>query len=278
MTSSRRGRLAFAVQVVAGLQDRPQRGVAQRGGRDPGHQAGRPRWARSATICDQFAVDRVEVARAGSAADRAAARRGPHRPATSRRPGWPGAAVPAAARLPVRAARSSRCSRRLERFDRHPEPCEPGVSSDLGQLDVRPEPMVRPGPREDPQHPLGRLPRALDRVEVEPDRRPARGAKASGSTARSTSSRNALGPFVQEEVAGVEVRGQGQHPHVQLVAQEELQGPVGRRSGRPRRRRRPGTTRSASRRRRRTWSSPRAVPRVPTTLPSPTWCAAITSV
>ena len=40
------GRLPLAVQVVAGLEDRPQRGVAQRGDGDPRDQVGRPRRAR----------------------------------------------------------------------------------------------------------------------------------------------------------------------------------------------------------------------------------------
>ena len=52
-------------------------------------------------------------------------------------------------------------------------------------------------------------------------------AKASGSTARSTIARNGVGPLGQEEVAGVEVLGQGQDADVDLVAQEQFERAVG---------------------------------------------------
>ena len=60
MTVLGQGRLPLAVEVVAGLEDRPQGGVPQRGGGDPGDEV-RDRAGLAEHHLDQFAVDRIEV-------------------------------------------------------------------------------------------------------------------------------------------------------------------------------------------------------------------------
>ncbi len=76
------------------------------------------------------------------------------------------------------------------------------------------------------QHPLGGPPRALVRVEVEPRLRPVEQVgQGIGRPLRQLAERR--GALLEQEVAGVQARRQGQHAEVDLVAQEQLQRTVG---------------------------------------------------
>ena len=260
-------RLPLAVQVVAGLEDRPQRGVADRGDRHPGDQPADHAGLVQDDL-DQFAVDRVEVGRpdrrGGGAVGGRLGRRG-----SARRRGAGGRRRPAGGAAAAGAgARGSSTGTRSR--------CE-SVSSALATLTSSPtRSTAGPAPGSTgPTRPPAATPRA-SRSRTGP--RPGRSRRPAGRPPGRPGRGTASAPSARRKSHGSRSVGQGQHPDVHLVAQEQLERPVGGllpglvavedqddAVGQPpqgqRRGRRPGPCPGCRRR----W-------------PGPTWWAAITSV
>ena len=269
----KRRRLPLAVQVVARLENRTQRGVANRGDRNPGDQPADHTGFVQDDL-EQFAVGGIEVPGPDRHGDRSRrlGRAGMAAEATPRRPESRAgrAAAPDAGR-PAQIPQPA-----IERLDGNAEPLRERVEC-LGQ----PSRQARPGgPRG-----AGRgspsthsAARRESSSESRSNRASARSiANASGSTARSTRRGRPRPP-----PAGGSRKGRGSRAGSGPGRPRRAPGTVpatGRPpSGPPRRRRRPGRRGRPAAARAATWSSPRAVPSVPTKLASPAWCAAITSV
>ena len=266
-------RFPLAVQVVAGLRGSPAAG--RRGSRrpPPGRPAGPRRAARSG--------------RSGPVRDRSGRAPRDGSASSARRERWPPDPVRARPVVPAGAGAVGLSARTaggalqflepaVEGRDGDPEPLRERVEG-LGHLDVQPRGVRPRDAAEDRQDPFGGEPRVLERVEVEPRLGPGdREAQRVDRPIDQVAER--VGPLPGQEVARVEA------VRASLAPGRRSRGP-GRVPGPDRRPIWPAsspsktrTTRSASRRRACTWSSPSAVPRVPTTLGSPAWWAAMTSV
>ncbi len=226
-------RLPLALQVVARLEDRPQRSVLQGRNGDPMNQPCELRPARSRQ--SGSVRGRSDRGRPGGSGRRGCVRAMPHRR-------LPMAADPAGtgvAGLPRRRRRAAQLPQQpLQRLERHPQPVRQRVEN-LGLLEFQAVP-VRVGHRGSgcpgPTRPPAASPRSSrDRTAPRPapadtpaDRRPAR-----------ASARNAAAPSFRRKSHGSRFAGQGQHSQVQFASQEEFQRPIRRRSDRPDRRRRP---------------------------------------
>ena len=202
----------------------------------------RSRMSRSRRRIGSAGLDVAGAGRSGRAV------RGPGRPGLGRPP-----QAPRAGGARVSTGRSEPLRERVQR---------------LGHLDVEPGAVRLGDAGQDRQDPFGRLARPLDRVEVEPgggaiDRESQRVDRPVHQGAEG------VGPLGQEEVARVEASGRVSTrtstscPRNSSSARSAAFWPASSPS-------KTRTTRSARRRRARTWSSPRAVPRVPTTLARPT--------
>ena len=156
----------------------------------------------------------------------------------------------------------------IEGLLRHAEPEGEGVEG-LVNLDFKAQSMGRRHAHSGcpaPTRPPAASPRS-SRGRTAPRRGPAR---KPGDRRPARPGAERVGPLLQQEIARVQVRRQGEHAQVQLACPGTAPAtgppPIGRLHPRQRPGRPVPPTGAAPRR----WSWPSAVPRVPTTLASPT--------
>ena len=97
----------------------------------------------------------------------------------------------------------------------------------LGFLEFKTRSMVFGNATQNTKHPLGGPARAFDRVQIEAGRGPSEQV-SQGINGPLDQGAERVGPFLQKEVAGIEVRRQAEHAQIQLAPQEKLQGAIGR--------------------------------------------------